>query len=103
MAATTKTKREIAPEREREVQPPRKYQVLLHNDHYTTWEFVIEILERIFHKSQEEAEKITYFVHHRGVGICGEYSLEVAQMKVLQVHSTAKANGYPLKCSFKEV
>jgi ATP-dependent Clp protease adaptor protein ClpS len=90
-------------EREASLQPPRKYQVLLHNDHYTTWEFVIKVLERIFHKNQTEAERITYSVHHRGVGVCGEYTREIAQTKVLQVHSTAKANGFPLRCSMKEV
>jgi ATP-dependent Clp protease adaptor protein ClpS len=89
-------------ERETDLRPPRRYQVLLHNDHYTTWDFVIQILEQIFHKDQTEAERITSSVHKKGVGVCGEYNLEIAQMKVLQVHSTAKASGYPLRCSIKE-
>jgi ATP-dependent Clp protease adaptor protein ClpS len=100
---TTKEEREQELERQTHLRPPRKYQVLLHNDHYTTWDFVVKVLERIFHKNQTEAEQITYSVHHRGVGVCGEYSREIAQMKVLQVHSTAKANGYPLRCSMKRL
>jgi ATP-dependent Clp protease adaptor protein ClpS len=87
---------------EADLRAPRKYIVLIHNDHYTTWEFVVETLERVFHKNRSEAEEITYFVHHRGVGECGKYVLEIAQMKVLQVHSMAKANGFPLKCSIRE-
>ncbi|MDR1451724.1 MAG: ATP-dependent Clp protease adaptor ClpS [Helicobacteraceae bacterium] len=98
----TKEDRDLELEQKTEARLPRRYQVLLHNDHYTTWEFVVEVLERIFHKNQTEAEQITYFVHHRGVGVCGEYNLEIAQMKVLQVRMMAKASGYPLRCSFKE-
>ncbi|MDR2639461.1 MAG: ATP-dependent Clp protease adaptor ClpS [Helicobacteraceae bacterium] len=90
-------------EPETDLRAPRRYQVLLHNDHYTTWDFVVKVLELIFHKNQTEAEAITNSVHHKGVGVCGEYNLEIAEMKVMQVHSTAKASGYPLRCSIKEV
>ncbi|GHS88615.1 ATP-dependent Clp protease adapter protein ClpS [Campylobacterota bacterium] len=85
-----------------EILPPKRYLVLLHNDHYTTWEFVVHVLESIFHKPRGEAETITRSVHNKGVGICGEYSFEIAQMKVAQTRAMAKANGFPLKSSLQE-
>ncbi|MDR3347848.1 MAG: ATP-dependent Clp protease adaptor ClpS [Helicobacteraceae bacterium] len=84
------------------LEPPRKYQVVLHNDHYSTWEFVVEVLKRVFHKSEEEAVRITGFVHNNGFGICGEYSYEIAEMKVMRVQSLARSSGYPLKCTMRE-
>jgi ATP-dependent Clp protease adaptor protein ClpS len=86
-----------------EIEPPKRYLVLLHNDHYTTWAFVVEVLERIFKKTRAEAEQITAKVHNEGFGVCGEYSLEIAQMKVAQTHALAKANEFPLQCSIQEV
>ena len=85
-----------------EISKPKKYKVIMHNDHYSTWEFVIEVLKRVFYKNEDEAVSITNSVHHKGSGICGIYSREIAAMKVQQVHSMAKANGYPLKCTIEE-
>ncbi|MDR3162807.1 MAG: ATP-dependent Clp protease adaptor ClpS [Helicobacteraceae bacterium] len=87
---------------ENDLKPPRRYQVILHNDHYSTWEFVVDVLKRVFRKSEEEAVRITSSVHNEGYGVCGEYSYEVAEMKVAQVHTLAKASGYPLKCTMRE-
>jgi ATP-dependent Clp protease adaptor protein ClpS len=85
-----------------ELQPPRRFVVILHNDNYSTWEFVIEVLRRVFHKNENEAVAITHKVHHEGSGRCGVYSHEVAEMKVSQVHAMAKASGFPLKCTLEE-
>lgn len=84
------------------IEPPRRYQVIMHNDHYSTWEFVIEVLKRVFHKNEDEAIRITGQVHHDGYGVCGQYAYEIAEMKVSQVHSMAKASGFPLKCTIQE-
>jgi ATP-dependent Clp protease adaptor protein ClpS len=81
------------------VQLPRRYQVLMHNDDFTTMEFVISVLMKIFHKSYQEAQGIMTQVHKKGAGICGIYTKEVAEMKVVQVHRFARQNKYPLKCS----
>lgn len=84
-----------------QVQRPRKYKVLLHNDHYTSMEFVVEILTRIFRKSEPESVEIMLHVHERGVGIAGVYPYAVAETKVENVHQSAEANGFPLKCSME--
>lgn len=82
---------------------PRLYRVLVHNDHYTTMDFVIEMLMRIFDKSEADAVKIMLDTHHRGYGICGIYTLDLAVTKVSQVHRIARMRGFPLKCSYEEV
>lgn len=83
------------------VREPPRYKVLLHNDDYTTMEFVIIILREVFHKTLPEAEKIMKIVHESGLGVCGEYTEEVAETKVSQVHVRARKLGYPLRCSME--
>ena len=78
------------------------FRVLLHNDNYTTMEFVVEILMYVFHKSPESATKIMLNVHHQGVGLCGVYSHEIAETKVDTVHNLARESGYPLRCSMEQ-
>ncbi|MFZ5571214.1 MAG: ATP-dependent Clp protease adapter ClpS [Thermodesulfobacteriota bacterium] len=87
--------------RETVVEPPM-FRVLLHNDDYTTMDFVIEILMSVFKKTPEEATQIMLNVHRRGVGICGIYTHEIAETKVDAVHSLAQENGFPLKCSMEK-
>lgn len=84
------------------LEPPKKYVVILHNDHYSTWEFVIDVLKKVFHKSEDEAVAITTNVHNNGFGVCGKYSYEIAEMKVMQVHTMAKAGGFPLRSTMQE-
>lgn len=88
---------------EEEVREPRQYKVLLHNDDYTTMEFVVHVLVNVFRKNESEATQIMLNVHNNGVGICGVYTSEVAELKVSLVHRLAKENGYPLRCSMEEV
>ena len=85
-----------------ELQEPRLYRVLLHNDDYTTMEFVIGILVEVFRKSAEQAAAIMRLVHEQGVGQCGVYPLEVAETKVAMVHSQARRAGFPLKSTMEE-
>jgi len=87
---------------EEELEEPPMFHVLLHNDDYTTMEFVVEILRKVFHKSPAEATKIMLHVHHNGHGLCGTYTQEVAETKVELVHHLARKNGYPLKCSMEQ-
>lgn len=80
---------------------PAKYAVLLHNDDYTTFDFVVEVLQRFFNKTAEEAAQITLKVHHEGRGLAGIYSFEIAETKMTQVEEHAKANGYPLRATIE--
>ncbi len=81
---------------------PKKYKVLLLNDDYTSMEFVIDVLVRIFHKNFQEAEAIMLQVHERGKGVCGIYTHEIAETKVAQVHQRARDNGFPLRAQMEE-
>lgn len=81
------------------VKKPSKYHVVLHNDDYTTMEFVIWILMHVFNRSQEESMQIMLDVHNNGRGICGTYSYEVAESKMTKVLAEAKKEGHPLLCT----
>ena len=85
-----------------DVREPSMYKVMLHNDDYTTMEFVVEVLMFIFNKSTEEAMGIMLNVHRKGIGICGVYTFEVSETKVNSVHSIARQNGSPLKCTMEK-
>ena len=80
-------------------QKPAMYKVLLLNDDYTPMEFVVLVLEQFFNKSGEDAYDIMMHVHMKGVGVCGVYSYEVAETKVVQVMDFAKQNNHPLQCT----
>ncbi|GAA5435313.1 ATP-dependent Clp protease adapter ClpS [Deinococcus aquaticus] len=78
-------------------QRPRLFRVLLLNDDYTPMEFVVEVLRRFFRKSEQEAELIMLAVHHKGQGVAGVYSRDVAETKVAQVMAAAQQEGFPLR------
>jgi ATP-dependent Clp protease adaptor protein ClpS len=81
---------------------PKLYKVILLNDDYTTMDFVVSILETVFKKSPAEAVRIMLNVHHKGFGVCGVYTKEIAESKIAIVHDRAQASGYPLRCSMEE-
>ena len=85
------------------VQEPSLYKVLLHNDDYTSMEFVVAVLERIFKKSTAEASKIMLNVHQEGVGIAGVYTREICETKVVIVHDLARKSEFPLRCTIEKV
>jgi len=78
---------------------PRRYTVVFHNDDYTTMEFVVHVLMKFFHKSETEATQIMLHVHHKGYGIVGVYTRDVAETKAQQVMDYAKEHGHPLRCT----
>ena len=85
-----------------DVREPPMYRVLLHNDDYTTMDFVVEILMLVFNKSPEEAVNIMLNVHRKGMGLCGVYTYEVSETKVETVHAIAREQGFPLKCTMEK-
>ena len=93
---------QLATKTRHKIRPPQSYKVLLHNDNYTTMEFVVFVLESVFKKSLEEATQIMFHVHENGVGVCGSYSFEVAETKVESVHGLAKEYQYPLQATMEE-
>ena len=84
-----------------EVKEPPKMAVLLHNDDYTTMEFVIEVLIRFFKRTPEESVKIMLAVHEQGSGVAGIYPSEIAETKVSQVEEYAQASGFPLRATLE--
>jgi ATP-dependent Clp protease adaptor protein ClpS len=89
----------VATIRKEKLQPPRMYKVIMHNDDYTTMEFVILVLQKFFNKNYEEAQAIMLAVHTQGYGVCGIFTYEVAESKAAKVVKYARENGHPLKCS----
>jgi ATP-dependent Clp protease adaptor protein ClpS len=83
-------------------QRPSLYKVLILNDDYTPMEFVVHVLERFFNKGREEATRIMLHVHHKGVGICGVYTYEVAETKVTQVMDFSRQHQHPLQCTMEK-
>ena len=82
---------------------PKQYKVLLHNDDYTSMEFVIEVLMHLFHRTLADAERIMLDIHKKEKGVCGIYTHQIAETKVHQVKELAKANGFPLLATMEAV
>lgn len=99
----TKPDVETIPRQKEKLQAPRQFKVLLHNDDYTSMEFVVRILKAVFHKNEAEATAIMLKVHQEGVGVCGIYPREVAETKAELVKSLARRDGFPLLCTIEEV
>jgi ATP-dependent Clp protease adaptor protein ClpS len=92
----------VVTKRKAKTQKPSLYRVLLLNDDFTPMEFVIDVLERFFQKSQDEATKIMLHVHQRGVGVCGVFTYEIAETKVNQVVDFARRSEHPLQCTMEK-
>jgi ATP-dependent Clp protease adaptor protein ClpS len=87
---------DVAVEEKKKTATPKRYQVLFHNDDYTTMEYVVEVLRRFFHKTETEALHIMLTVHKKGKAIAGVYPRDVAETKVAEVMQDARDNGHPL-------
>jgi len=85
-----------------ETKEPEMFRVLLHNDDYTSMDFVVDILMQIFHKNLEDAQIIMINIHEKGKAVCGVYSYEIAQTKAHQVKLLAKQNEFPLLATIEE-
>ncbi len=82
--------------------PPRLYKVILFNDDYTTMEFVVEVLQRFFSMSLEQAQTTMLKIHNEGSAVCGVYSRDVAETKTTQVTEYARQHEHPLRCDMEE-
>lgn len=89
-------------ENKEEIITPPLYKVYLLNDDYTTMDFVVFILEHIFHKPKLEATQIMLHVHHNGKGLAGIYPKDIAETKVNEVHRLARSSGFPLMCEIEK-
>ncbi len=87
---------------EKKTQPPSMYKVLLNNDDYTPMEFVVDVLCRFFNIDSEKANQIMLTVHYRGKAVCGVYTAEIAETKVMQVNQYARKHQHPLLCSMEQ-
>ena len=89
-------------ESKKKLERPPLYKVLLHNDDFTTMEFVVFILQTVFNHGESDALRIMLNVHRQGIGVAGVYTYEVAEMKVDKVTSIAQLNEFPLLCTMEE-
>jgi ATP-dependent Clp protease adaptor protein ClpS len=104
MAPKRRTEREelAVAEGKEKLERPRLFKVLLHNDNYTTMEFVVFALVTVFNKPEDEAFRIMLQVHHEGVGVAGVYTYEIAETKANKVMDLAREQEYPLMCTVQE-
>lgn len=93
---------EVVTESETKLEKPKLYKVVLHNDDFTTMEFVVFVLQYVFMRSDAEAFTIMLKVHNEGIGIAGVYPLEIANMKSQKAMNLARAREYPLLCTVEE-
>ena len=84
------------------IEYPKKFKVYLLNDDYTSMDFVVDILITIFHKSYGQAEAVMLDIHKKQRGLCGVYTNEIAETKVIQVRKRAQQSGFPLKATMEE-
>ena len=84
-----------------ENEKPGKYRVIMHNDHYTTMEFVVKILKEIYGHTETGAEKLMLDIHQKGEAVAGTYWFEIAETKAMQTMTQARSEGYPLRCTLR--
>lgn len=89
-------------ENETKLEKPKLFKVLLHNDDFTTMEFVVWVLNYVFMKPENEAMAIMFKVHNEGVGLAGLYPYEIAEMKSKKAMNLARARQYPLLATVEE-
>ena len=91
----------VATEKKQKLKKPQLYKVLLHNDDYTTMEFVVMVLLDVFHHDEPNAVQIMLHVHKNGIGIAGLFSFEIAETKVRKVTEFARQHEFPLRCTME--
>ena len=84
------------------IKKPKSYVVIIHNDDYTTMDFVVDVLMKIFHKTQQEAVEIMNRVHNEGVGVVGVYTFDIAMTKKMETETLANRSNFPLKITIDE-
>jgi len=89
-------------ESEEKTEEPSLFKVLLHNDDYTTMDFVVNVLESIFNMPEDQAIQVMLNVHVKGIGIAGVYTYEVAEMKVAKTTAVAREQEFPLLCTMEK-
>lgn len=89
-------------ESEEKTEEPPLFKVLLHNDDYTTMDFVVHVLQTIFNLAEDQAIQIMLNVHVKGIGIAGIYTFEVAEMKVAKTTAMAREQEFPLLCTMEK-
>ncbi len=90
-------------ESEEKVEKPPLWKVLLHNDDYTTMDFVVWILQSIFNMPEEQAIQVMLNVHVKGIGVAGVYTYEIAEMKVEKTTAAAREHEFPLLCTMEQI
>jgi len=103
MASIKNQENTVLEKRAAKTKPPAMYKVLLLNDDYTPMEFVVDVIQRFFSKSREQATQIMLKVHTEGAGMCGVYPHGIAETKVNQVLEYAREHQHPLQCAMEEV
>ena len=93
---------DVLTESETRLEKPPLFKVVLHNDDFTTMEFVVFVLRTVFHRPDAEAFEIMFKVHTEGIGIAGTYTYEVATMKAEKAMNLARAQEFPLLCTVEE-
>lgn len=93
---------DVLPEKKSKLEKPRLFKVLMHNDDFTTMEFVVFVLQYVFKRTEAEAVTIMLNVHNEGLGVAGIYPFEIASMKSEKAMNLAKAREYPLLCTVEE-
>lgn len=87
---------------EPELKQPPMYKVILLNDDYTPMDFVVQVLQVFFRMNLDQATQIMLNIHHKGVGVCGVYTRDIAETKVHQVNEYSRNQGHPLLCTMEE-
>ena len=101
-AERIKSQEDVAEKERQETKEPSLYRVILLNDDYTTMEFVVQVLQAVFRRPHADAVRIMLRIHKGGVGVCGVYPSQIAEVKIAAVHDLARSHGFPLLCTMEE-
>lgn len=86
----------------KQLKEPSNYNVIFFNDNVTPMEWVIEILKKIFHHSEETAQNLMLIVHEKGSAVVGTYSFEIAEQKAVESNNASRGQGFPLQVKVEE-